>query len=295
MARIALFGATGMLGSAIYNVLKEKNELILITRDPKKLDILDKAYGDVKNFTSVSFDLDLVYQEYLTSFPKQHIIPSIQSLVKSIGEVDGVVNAVGVIKPYSTINPAVTLFINGAFPHLLAAQYGSKLIQITTDCAFSGIEGAPYTEESPKSPNDLYGLSKSIGEPIDQSLVLRTSIIGPEIHGFVSLISWFKQQEGKTIKGFTNHFWNGITTRQFGKICNEIISNRGHYPKTGLYHIFSNDVSKFDMVQAFKEKYGTQVTIEAAAPDPVDRRLGTVKELCKKLNIPTFIEMLKEI
>ena len=68
-----------------------------------------------------------------------------------------------------------------------------------------------------------------LGEPKDKSLVLRTSIIGPEIAEHVSLLDWFKQQEGKTINSFANHFWNGITTKQFGKICDEIISNPEKY------------------------------------------------------------------
>ena len=295
MSRIAIFGPTGMLGNAVYGVLGKQHELILLSRDQEKLTLLDEAYGGVAKHRFVRFDVAELYQDYLDGFSTLHQSPKARALFEAIGDVDGIVNAVGVIKPYSTKDPAMTLFINGAFPHILAAQYGSKLIQITTDCAYSGLEGAPYTEESPKSPNDLYGLSKALGEPLERSLVLRTSIIGPELHSKVSLIEWFKKQEGATIKGFTNHFWNGITTKQFGKICNTIISDRKAWPMTGLYHIFSNDVSKFDMVQTFKKKYGINVTIEAATPDPVDRRLGTVKDLCKKLQIPTFQEMLADL
>ncbi len=295
MARIALFGPTGMLGSAVYGVLSTQHELILLSRDEEKLKLLDDAYGSVSKHRFVRFDVAELYQDYLEGFSKLHQSPKFAALTKEVGEVDGVVNAVGVIKPYSTKDPAMTLFINGAFPHILAAHYGPKLIQITTDCAYSGLEGAPYTEASPKSPNDLYGLSKALGEPADRSLVLRTSIIGPELHSNVSLIEWFKQQDGKTIKGFTNHFWNGITTKQFGKICHTIITNRNQWPTNGLYHVFSNDVSKYDMVQAFKQKYNVNVTIEEATPAPVDRRLGTVKDLCPKLQVPTFQDMLADL
>lgn len=295
MARIALFGPTGMLGSAVYGVLSQQHELVLLSRDEDKLKLLDEAYGGVSKHSFVRFDVAELYQDYFDGFSKLHQSPRFKKIVESIGKIDGVINAVGVIKPYSTKDPAMTLFINGAFPHILSAQYGPKLIQITTDCAFSGLQDAPYTETSPKSPNDLYGLSKALGEPSDRSLVLRTSIIGPELHSNVSLIEWFKQQDGKTIKGFTNHFWNGITTKQFGKICHTIISDRANWPATGLFHVFSNDVSKYDMVQTFKAKYKIDVTIEAATPDPVDRRLATVKDLCVKLQVPTFEEMLADL
>jgi len=189
----------------------------------------------------------------------------------------------------------LTFYTNGVFPRLLADTYGSKLIHITTDCAYNGTDNAPYNEDSIKNANDLYGISKILGEPFEQSLVLRTSIIGPEITGFVSLISWFKKQDGQSIKGFTSHLWNGITTKQFGKICDEIISNREAYPANGLYHIFGSDVNKYEMMLAFKDKYDINVTIEAAEPSPVDRRLRSKHDLCNRLNVPSFAEMLKDL
>ncbi|MFA5755404.1 MAG: NAD-dependent dehydratase, partial [Candidatus Paceibacterota bacterium] len=136
--------------------------------------------------------------------------------------------------------------------------------------------------------------SKILGEPKDKSLILRTSIIGPEISEHVSLLDWFRQQEGKTIKGFANHFWNGITTKQFGKICDEIISNPEQYPKTGLYHIFSTTVSKYEMLLKFKEKYDIDCKIEKDKEQKINRTLNTIYDLNNKLNIPSFGEMIEE-
>lgn len=284
-----------MLGSAVYNVLKDKYKLTLVYRDGDKLNILDQTYGDIKKHKRIKFDFQEIYQDYITGFPKDIEGQNTTKLFDQIGDVDAIINCAGIIKPYSLNDPATTLFINGALPHVLSQHYKEKLIHITTDCVYNGLEGAPYDENSPHSPNDLYGLSKSLGEPFKHSLVLRTSIIGPEITGFVSLIEWFKKQEGQSIKGFTNHYWNGITTKQFGKICSAIINNRDQYPENGLFHIFSNDISKYDMVISFKEKFNINVNIEPAEPAPVDRRMSTIHNLCKKLNIPTFNEMLKEL
>lgn len=295
MARIALLAPTGMLGSAVYGVLHEHHELVLVYRDVDKLKLLDETYGAVDKHTKVQFDLAEIQQDFIAGFTKTSTSPKLQKLVDAIGEVDAVVNCAGVIKPYSLKEPIMTMFVNGAFPHLLAVIYGSKLIQITTDCAFAGLEGAPYTEESPKSPNDLYGLSKSLGEPADRALVLRTSIIGPEIHGFVSLIEWVKKQSGQTAKGFTRHLWNGITTKQFGKIVHQIVSQRDQYPATGLYHIFSSDVTKYDMVTKIAKKFGVDVTVTPDDGPVLDRRMGTVKDLNAKLQTPTFDAMLAEM
>ncbi len=288
MKKVAIIAPTGMLGSMVYNVLKDKYELVLVYRDEEKLQILNDAYGGVEKHHKVKLDIASIFDENV-------IQPTFVDAVNAIDEVDAVINCAGVIKPYSTNNPDLTFYINGVFPRLLANTYGSKLIHITTDCAYNGIEGAPYDEDSIKNATDLYGLSKVLGEPFERSLVLRTSIIGPEITGFVSLIEWFKKQGGQTIKGFTSHLWNGITTKQFGKVCAEIIDNRESYPETGLYHIFGSDVNKYEMVTAFKNKYDIDVTIEAAEPSPVDRRLRSRHDLCDRLNIPTFEEMLADL
>ncbi|TMQ67756.1 MAG: sugar nucleotide-binding protein [Candidatus Eisenbacteria bacterium] len=272
MSRIALIAPTGMLGSAVYDVLKDRHELILVYRDESRLELLERTYGK-SSARGVRFDLAALRDDFLRGFTTQSIAPSLAALVDGIGEVDGVVNAAGVIKPYSLVDPFMTLFINGTVPHLLAAAYGSRLIQITTDCAFSGLDGAPYTEDSPHSPNDLYGLSKSIGEPSGRSLVLRTSIIGPEIHGFVSLVAWVK----------------------FGRVVDEIVSHRGRYPDHGLFHIFSTAVTKYEMVTAIAKKYDVKAMITPDNGPALDRRLATVKDLNGALRVPSFGDMLADM
>jgi dTDP-4-dehydrorhamnose reductase len=288
MKKIAIFAPTGMLGSMVYKVLKDKYELILVYRDEDKLKILNDAYGDVNKHRKVQLDIVSIFNDHVVQ-------PVFADAIAEIGEVDAVINCAGVIKPYSTKNPSETFYINGVFPHLLANTYGSRLIHITTDCAFNGIENAPYDEKSIKNATDLYGISKILGEVSDRSLVLRTSIIGPEITGFVSLIEWFKKQSGETISGFSTHLWNGITTKEFGNVCDRIISNRPDFPATGLYHIFGSDVTKYEMVQAFKDKYGIDVTINEATPPAVDRRLRSIHTLNDQLHIPTFQEMITDL
>ncbi len=284
--KVVIVSPTGMLGSMVYHILKEKYDLILLYRNKEHLEILDKVYGGVGKHTAIRFDLEELYKKYLRGGKNSEDL--------SIKDVDAVINCAGVIKPYADRDPALTFFINSAFPQLLSSMYKEKLIQITTDCVFNGIKHAPYNENSLKSSNDLYGLSKSLGEPSNQSLVLRTSIIGPEIHGFVSLISWLKKQTGE-VTGFTNHYWNGITTKQFALICNEIISHRKQYPKNGLFHIFSNDITKYEMLIKLKEKYKLTVTIKQKKADAIDRRLRTIYDFTKQLHIPNFDKMIEDL
>lgn len=293
MQKIAIIGPTGMLGSMVYNVLKDKYELVLVGRNQKKLSLLDQRYGDVVNHRFVRFEGQEIYQDYLHAFPAQTISPHLKILYESIGEVEMVINCSGIIKPGTLANPALTLFFNGAFPQILSANYQDKLIHITTDCVFSGVSDAPYTEDSPRSPIDLYGLSKSLGEPKELSLVFRTSIVGPELSGTASLLEWLRSQNNNTVKGFKTHYWNGITTKEFGRVCDLIISNRSAYPKNGLFHIFSNDMTKYEMLEIMKKKYVLNVTIEAVEPAGIDRRLRTIYDLNERLAFPSFSEMIE--
>jgi len=278
-----------MLGSAVYGVLNKKYDLILGARNPDKVTLLEKAFGGTDKAKILPFDAELVYQDYVAKkgFPGEYMTQFLQR----VGEVDSVINAIGVTIPFVLREPAVTFVVNGALPHILAKHFQEKLIHITTDCVYDGKAGFPYDENSPKSPVDVYGLSKSLGEPAN-CLTIRTSIIGRELNGFTGLLEWFLQQSGKTITGFAAHYWNGITTQQFGKLCDQIMESPEAYPRRGVYHVFSTAVSKYEMLLAFQHKYHIQCTIIGEEQNKLNRTLTTVKELNQMLKVPSFAEML---
>jgi dTDP-4-dehydrorhamnose reductase len=295
MARIAILGATGMLGYGVCRALEERHSLILFTRDPGKTDLLKKNLRRPTQHLFHTLDWDGTWKEYGAGFPQRKTPASLESFVEKIGTVDLVVNASGVIKPYSTVRPEMTLFINGVVPHLLSDLCGDKLVQITTDCVFDGLSGAPYSEEALHTPVDLYGLSKSMGEPKEKSLVLRTSIIGPELHSFVSLIEWIRKQAGTKVRGFSNHWWNGITTFQFGKIVEKIALHRSQFPQHGLFHVFSSDINKKDLVTLIARKLDVPLTVEDDPGPKCDRRLRSIHSLSNDLALPTTPEMISEL
>jgi dTDP-4-dehydrorhamnose reductase len=289
MKRVLLLGATGMLGSAVYDVLNKKYDLILGVRDLGKVALLEKAYGGTDQHRALPFDAAPIYQDYVDK--KGSPGDYMTEFLRQAGEVECVINAVGVTIPFVLRDAALTFFINGALPHILAHIFGEKLIHITTDCVYDGKRGFPYDENSSKSPIDIYGLSKSLGEPSD-CLTIRTSIIGRELCGMTGLLEWFLQQSGKTILGFAEHYWNGITTKQFGKLCDQIMESPEAFPQRGIYHVFSTVVSKYEMLLAFQDKYGTPCTIEADHSNRLNRTLTSVKELNRMLKVPSFAEML---
>ena len=78
------------------------------------------------------------------------------------------------------------------------------MIHVTTDCVFSGKDGN-YNENSIHDETNDYGISKSLGELCDATII-RTSIIGEEINNKRSLLEWVRSNSGKEINGYENHF-----------------------------------------------------------------------------------------
>ena len=277
MKKVLILGATGMLGSAVYGALKDKYDLTLTVRSKEKIALLESAYGDTDKHRVIEFDARND-GKYLSGF------------FDTVRDVDFAINAIGITQPFAAEDPALTYFVNGDLPHLLAKTFGPHLIHIATDGVYDGTEG-PYDENATKNPIGIYAESKSRGEPVD-SLTLRTSILGRELEGYTSLVEWFLQQEGKTIKGFAEHYWNGVTAKEFGNVCDRIMSHPEKYPSTGIYHIFSNTVSKYEILVALKEKFDVRCTIVPEHEHTCNRTLSTIYDFNKKLSIPSFKEML---
>jgi dTDP-4-dehydrorhamnose reductase len=283
MTTIALTASTGMLGQMAYRVLRERFDLVLLYRDEAKLRLLDGA----ADHRLIRVDYADLFREFVADGTA-----AAARLVERIGPVDAVLNTAGVIIPRMRDRPELTFFVNGALPHLLAAHYGPRLIHITTDCVYSGRAGAPYDESAPSDPKDLYGMSKAMGEPTARSLVLRTSIIGPELDGHASLLEWLRSRRGEIVDGYTNHFWNGLTTKALAECVATIVADRAAHPATGCYHLSSTAVSKEELLRMLDTRYGLGVTVRPREVEPVDRRLATVHGLNAALAIPPLDAML---
>lgn len=269
MKKIVILGATGMLGHKVY-----------------------------EHFSS------LEGYEVFGSYRTEAVAPSRNSfyfdaetpLWENIPECDYILNCIGVIKPFMKNNTAAAIRINSLFPWELSSwcsNNSTKLIHITTDCVFSGKEGS-YTEESLHDCLDDYGKSKSLGEP-DNCMVIRTSIIGEEIHKNASLIAWAKSQKGKEVNGFTNHHWNGITTLEYGKICQQIIDS-GLY-SVGLHHVHSPEpVNKLELLKFISDRFQLGLNIRAyQTAQNCDRTLSSSKNLINNIDVSSIYRQLGEL
>ncbi len=225
---------------------------------------------------------------------------------------DYVVNCIGRIKP--TINEEDALSVgeaqkvNSELPiklELLSGNNNFKIIQIGTDCVFSGLKGS-YKVNDKYDALDIYGKTKAAGE-IDnkQKMLIRTSIVGPEVKPGRSLLNWFLEQEQDArVNGFTNHLWNGITTLAFARVVKSVIINDSYEDK--IFHLTPKDtISKFDLLTLFKESFRRKdILIEPVdAEEIIDRTLvyesdkenKKIWETAGYKDVPTLKELIVEL
>jgi dTDP-4-dehydrorhamnose reductase len=225
-----------------------------------------------------------------------------QPLAKfGLSDTDWIVNCIGAI-PQKKPDFETLVKVNHHFPHLVAAETSARVIQIATDCAFSGDRGG-YHEASHKDARDEYGITKIAGE-VQSFMNLRCSIIGPELTGKKSLYEWVNNQpQGTRLDGYVNHFWNGVTTDAFARVVKGVITNDLFY--RGMHHLIPADsVSKYQLLNMIAERLGrADLEITPKITERVDRTLTTRHEILNQVlwnhagyeQPPTIKEMIEEL
>ncbi|GAA4716752.1 dTDP-4-dehydrorhamnose reductase [Sphingomonas lutea] len=146
----------------------------------------------LKEYAASRLDLDL----YAVGQPQLDLAETggIEPLIHDLRP-DVVINAAA----YTAVDraerePEMAFRINAAAAGEVAngaASIGAPIIQISTDYVFDGTATAPYSEQAPTNPINIYGRSKLAGEDAvravnAQHLILRTSwIFSPFGHNFV--------------------------------------------------------------------------------------------------------------
>ncbi len=260
--RILIIGGGGMLGHKLVQVWQNGYDVWTTIRnnfqyyEKYKIYRPDRTFENI-NVQNISLVRDLIEQ----------IKPNV------------VVNAIGVIKQVPLAkNVIATLSINSIFPHQvseLSEEFQFRLINISTDCVFSGEKGN-YTESDLADSHDLYGKSKNLGEVVTGNcLTLRTSIIGRELDTAHSLVEWFLSNRGKSVKGFVNAIYTGFPTIVLADILSNLIEN---YPNLcGLYHVSSEPINKYNLLSLINEAYRAEIEVEPFEDFVIDRSLDSNK------------------
>ena len=247
---------------------------------------------------------------YNESSPLNQILPkenwfdsinvcAIEAVERTIRDVkpDVVLNGVGLIKQKmnSDVN-SHAIHINSLFPHQLletCKKTDTRLIHFSTDCVFEGTPGVKHVTDTPTA-TDIYGLSKLLGEVKEgPALTLRTSVVGRQLFGAESLFEWAISQRGKTISGFKNAIYTGLTTLELSQVIKRIIEE--HPGLVGLFQVASNPINKFDLLVKLDTYLNLGLTIKPNTDFHCDRTLDG-SEFCgiTNIEIPSWDNMLTE-
>jgi dTDP-4-dehydrorhamnose reductase len=245
--KVLILGGSGMLGHKLWQVLASRLDTYVSLRQGfnhyRQYNLFDPAHT-LEGVSVEDFD----------------------SVVRAIDKVqpNAVVNCIGIVKQAEKArDPLSSIAVNALFPHQLAQlsqSRGFRLIQISTDCVFSGRKGN-CTEDDLSDAEDLYGRTKFLGEVSYQGcLTIRTSMVGRELETSHGLVEWFLSQEGKTVSGYPKAIFSGLATNSLAEVISRIITE--HRDMQGVWHVASDPISKFDLLSLIKRLYRLDVEIE---------------------------------
>lgn len=260
--RVLILGGGGMLGHKLGQVYRDRFETWVSLRSSFRAHERFDLFARERVIEGVDvFDFDTIIRAF------------------SVARPDVVINAIGVIKQLPTAkDPIVALTINSLFPHRLAAlcsASGARLVTLSTDCVFNGQKGM-YTEDDVADASDLYGRTKYLGEATSEKcLTLRTSIIGRELGTAHSLVEWFLSNRGGKVKGFQQAIYSGFPTIVMADIIADLIER--HAQLSGLYHVSSEPINKYELLRLMREAYRVEIEIEPETAFRIDRSLDSQK------------------
>lgn len=160
--RILVTGAAGQLGNELHNVLEQKMPGITMYTDIKDLDLTDSEA--VKKFIIDNEISHVVNCAAYTAVDKAEQEPALCAKINT----DAVKNIAEV-----------------------AADYGVKVIHVSTDYVFDGTAHAPYKESDKVNPISTYGTTKRKGEMVllsmsPDAVIIRTAwLYSPYGNNFV--------------------------------------------------------------------------------------------------------------
>jgi dTDP-4-dehydrorhamnose reductase len=279
--KMLILGGSGMLGHKLWQTAS------------RRLETHVTFHGQAETFAhSGLFDIDRS-----VSNVSAEDFPTVQRAF-DVAQPDVAVNCIGVVKQVlSSKDPITSITINALFPHRLASlcrERGVRLIHLSTDCVFSG-QLANYEENDLPDPPDLYGRSKLLGEVSGENcLTIRTSMIGRELQGSHGLLEWFLAQNGGRVRGFKRAIFSGFTTAALAEVIMQVIVD--HPGLTGIWHLASEPISKFDLLTLVKQTYGLAVEIEPDESFICDRSLNAKRfRDATGIRPPSWCEMIEQM
>jgi dTDP-4-dehydrorhamnose reductase len=245
------------------------DEFEVFTASRKQANGLSDFFVDAANFNELRSLLELIKPDVC---------------INGIGVLNRAADDLGISQKLNTDLP---LFLSN-----IGIERSFQLIHISTDCVFSGKRGN-YSEMDTPDAQDNYGLTKIAGERIDPGhLVIRTSVIGPEIRTqAIGLFHWFTSQEG-AVMGYENVIWTGVTTLTLADSIIHAIANNTQ----GLLQLVNNkSISKWGLIELIHSHFPNKTRVITSTSIPVSNKslLNTREDW--KFEVPPYAQMITEL
>jgi dTDP-4-dehydrorhamnose reductase len=250
---ILVLGATGMLGNAMFRGLSKTPDAVV--------------YGTIRNeaargwFAAESAGRLVAVRDLENPDELARLFESSRPQI--------VVNCIAVGRP-APADPIRSILVYSLLPQRLSRlcqSSGARLIQISSDGVFSGVRGA-YREDDLPDANDIYGISKLLGEVTEpHAITLRTSIIGHELQSRGGLIEWFLSQQDRC-RCYTRAIFSGFPTNVLADLIRDIVIPRPDLH--GVFHVATRPISKFDLLRLVANRYGKKIELipdDRVSPD----------------------------
>lgn len=196
--RIAVVGSTGMFGSDLLGLLKDRGI-------------------DSQGFNRQNVDFE----------------QSPESLAESFKGFDAIVNAVAftaVDKAETEIYEANT--VNGIYAGLLAQASkiaGARFVHVSTDYVFDGLSNSPYKVDETLNPQSSYGKSKALGEELvtesgaDYSILRTAWLYGANGRCFPKVMAELLQKNG-SVRVVSDQHGQPTWTRDLAEVVIQVLA-----------------------------------------------------------------------
>ncbi len=255
MSRLLVTGASGLLGFHFAWLASEQAEVIGITHTQELL-----------NTPFISIKLDLS-QPGTGRQILQKYHPDVLIHCAALANVD-----------LCARQPELARQINtelSAELAIAAQELGTKMVHISTDAVFDGVEG-DYHESDKPNPLSVYAHTKweaeqAVMETCPSAIIARVNFYGWSLSGKHSLAEWFfnNLSSKKPMNGFMDIFYCPLEVTQLCNLLTEMVEK----DLKGLYHVVSQEkISKY----AFGVKLAEQFALDSNLIQPVSWKEGNL-------------------
>lgn len=260
--KILILGANSLIGNNIFRYLVTKKlNIYPSVRYPKK------KIGKIKNY----YYGNLIKKNKLN-------LKKINKIISNL-EPDLIINCIGITK-HKRVNKNYFDLLNFKLIKLLL-KFKIKIINFSTDCIFSGINGN-YKEKSVEFDNNLYAKSKIKVENIKSNFLinLRTSAFGKERLTKNGLFDWFLGQ--RRVFGYKFAYFSGPTCHEIAQIIYNHIIIREQI-SFGRFNIGGRKISKYNLLTLTNDIYKKNKIILENKKIKINRTLN-IQKFIKKTN-----------